>query len=102
MKEYIIEFGNKIETIQLDHEGSFMVNESVIQKFEPTINQQRFEIRTRVRDQKEELTEFLRFRDETKDMWNVEFQIERSKAGEKNGYYYVIKKYTIKHNDTQS
>ena len=97
--EYIIQYGKKINTYQLDEEGSFMIDETTVIDFKPVDNRQRFEIRVRVHNEKEELTEYLRFRDETRNMRNAEFAIEHTGKANAEGAYYIVKKYTIRNDE---
>lgn len=99
MSEYVIQYGKRIETTQLDENGSFVTNETTVMDFRPVDNRQRFEIRVRVANQQEELAEYLRFRDETKHMRNAEFRIEHTGKANEQGYYYIVKCYTIRHDE---
>lgn len=51
----------------------------------------RYEVRVRVSSAQEELTEFLKFRDETKELKEAEFRVERTKLGDELGYWDIIK-----------
>ncbi len=53
-----------------------------------------YEMRVRVHSEKEELAEYLRFRDQTRAMTKVEFRIEHTAIGNEQGFYYVIKCWT--------
>lgn len=56
-----------------------------------------YEIKTRVHNQKEEHEAYIKFSDEfahDKSMLDTTVKIERSKVGDTNGYYYVVKCYT--------
>lgn len=97
--EYVIRYGKKIETTQLDDNGSFVVSESTIMDYQPVDQRQRFEIRVKVHSDQEELTEFLKFRTETKKMRNAEFRIEHTNKANQEGCWYVIKCYTIRPED---
>lgn len=99
MSDYIIQYGKKIETTQLDEEGSTVTNETTMMDFKPVDNRQRFEIRVKVGSEKEELTEFLRFRDETRNMRNAEFRIEHTGKANEQGFWYVVKCYVIRHDE---
>jgi len=99
MSEYVIQYGKKFDTVQLDGEGSFMTNEETVMDFKPVDTRQRFEIRVKVANEKEELTEFLRFRDETRNMRNAEFRVEHTGKANAEGYWYIVKCYTIRHDE---
>lgn len=97
--KYTIQYGKRREKVYLDEEGSFMIDHTVVFDYKDQTNYQQFEIRTRVNNSQQELAEYLRFRDETKDLAQAEFGIDHTKDGNEKGYYYVIKRYTIRHKD---
>jgi hypothetical protein len=97
--EYVIRYGKKTETTQLDNNGSFVVSESTIMDYQPVDQRQKFEIRVKVHSDQEELTEFLKFRTETKKMRNAEFRIEHTNKANQEGAWYVVKIYTIRPED---
>ena len=99
MSDYVIQYGKKLDTIPLDSEGSFLVDETTVMDFVPVDTRQRFEIRVRVKSEQEELTEFLRFRDETRHMRNAEFRIEHTGKANAEGCWYVVKCYVIRHDE---
>lgn len=86
-----MKYGKYFEEQTLDQEGSTVTRETTVVNGEHTDIKKRFEVRIRVRDEKEELTEYLRFRDETKAMAKCEFRIEHTAIGNTQGFYYVIK-----------
>ena len=94
-----VQFGKIVERTQLDNEGSYIETESTILNYEPVDEKQRFEVRVKVRSEQDELTEYLRFRDETRHMRNAEFGIEHSGKANTEGAYYIVKKYTIRKKD---
>lgn len=94
--KYIIQYGKQIDSTILDEEGSIVIEEKTIMDFKEVDNKQRFEIRVKVFNEKEELAEFLKFRDETRNMTNVEFKIEHTKKANDQGFYYVVKCYTVR------
>lgn len=94
--EYIIQYGKQIDETKLDEEGSKVIEERTIMDFKEVDNKQRFEIRVKVHNDKEELAEFLQFRSDTKDMAHASFNIEHTAIGNKQGFYYVIKVYTVR------
>lgn len=58
----------------------------------------RYEIKTRVHNQKDEQQAYLEFSDELardKSKLDPVFKIERSNIGDKNGYYYVVSCYSM-------
>lgn len=94
--KYVIQYGKQVDVTKLDEEGSIVTEEKTIMDFKEVDNKQRFEIRVKVHDDKEELSEYLQFRTDTKDMANAEFRIEHTAIGNKQGFYYVIKCYTVR------
>lgn len=84
-------YGKYFEESTLDEEGSIVTRETTMVNSEPTDVKKRYEMRVRVHDEKEELTEFLKFRAETKDKPKCEFRIEHTAIGNQQGFYYVIK-----------
>lgn len=54
-----------------------------------------YEYRVKVKDKKEEMTEYLKFSDNlTPEKLDPGFRIETTAHGNDNGYYFVIKAYT--------
>lgn len=49
------------------------------------------EVRVKVVNEQEVLTEFMKFRDETRDMRKAQFRVEHTEAAEKAGHYYIVK-----------
>lgn len=94
--EYIIQYGKQVDTTTLDQEGSKVIEEKTIMDFKEVDNKQRFEIRVKVHNEKEELSEYLQFRADTKDMTHASFNIEHTAIGNKQGFWYVIKVYTVR------
>lgn len=91
-------YGAKDTTHVIDDEGSTrttarnIVNDEIVRPV-----RQRYEIKTRVHNQREEHEAYLKFSDEfarDRSMLDTYVKIEHSKVGDQNGYYYVVKCYT--------
>ncbi len=91
-----MQFGKEEIITQLDDEGSTVTEERHIVNFKTNYPvRKRYERKVRVKDKKEEMTEYLKFSDSldgTKK--DPSFRIESSKHGEENGYYYIVKCWT--------
>ncbi len=92
-----MKFGTISETRTLDGNGSTV---KVERKYvDGTVNKpvrRYYQYRTKVNNKKEEMTEYMKFSDsldETK--LDPGFSIERTTHGNVNGYYFVIKSYTL-------
>ena len=57
---------------------------------------ERFEERVRVKDQKQELIAFMKFRAEHSEDDDVCFKVEHTPNGDDNGFYYVLMSYSRK------
>ena len=99
--KYIIQYGKQVDTTKLDDEGSYVVEEKTIMDFKEVDNKQRFEIRVKVHDEKEELSEYLQFRTDTKDMANAEFLSPIIKKKQNNGLGYKSCKVIIDKNEEE-
>lgn len=90
-------YGSTKETQTIDTVGSTITVERNIvdgQTIKPI--RKHYEYRERVKDKKEEMTEYLRFSsslDDTK--LDPIFKLEHTKHGKENGYYYVVKCWTV-------
>lgn len=97
-KEQTIKFGEVNKTRVIDAEGSTATTQVIYKDYEPNMPQRvRYEFRTRVKNDKEEQQEYLKFSTEVAfdlKMLDPVFRIERSKRNLENGYYYVVKAYT--------
>jgi len=91
-----MEYGKHITTTQIDDNGSTLEKETSYSNSDPIDVKERYEIRVRVYNAQDEMTEFLKFRDETKDMAKAEFRIEHTDKANKNGAYYIVKCWTIR------
>ena len=78
----------------MDVNGSEMIESATVHDGNMTDVKTRFEIRIKVQSEKDVLTEFLKFRAETKDMTKAEFRIEHTAIGNKDGYFYIVKCWT--------
>ena len=70
--------------------------ETTIVDGQPTLVKIRHEERIRVKDAKQELAQFMKFRDEHADKLDLCFKIDRTPNGKANGFYYVILCWTDK------
>lgn len=89
-------YGKERSTTTLDDNGSTQTEERNIVDYQ-TVNPIRkyYEYRVKVKDKKEEMTEYLKFTDSLDESkLDPNFKIERSKHGNDNGYYFVVKCYT--------
>jgi len=90
-------YGTVKETKTTDTNGSTITTETKIHDGK-TVNPIRIHTseREKVKNKKDELTEYLKFSDSlTPDKLDPRFEIERTKQGEANGFYYVVKSYTV-------
>lgn len=78
----------------MDSAGSKMIQSATMHNGNETDVKTRFEIRVRVENEKDVLTEFIRFRNETQHMTKAEFRIEHTAIGNKDGFFYVVKCWT--------
>ena len=89
-----VEYG-KVEMITpMDDDGSTVVRSSTLHEGIEKDVKVRYEIRVRVESETEVLTEFLKFRDETKDKAKAEFRIEHTNAANLQGFFYIVKCWT--------
>jgi hypothetical protein len=89
-----IKYGRVERESKIDGVGSKMIQSATLHNGNETDVKTRFEIRVRVTSEKDVLTEFLRFRVETKDMAKAEFRIEHTAIGNQQGFFYVVKCWT--------
>jgi hypothetical protein len=91
-------FGNTKTTNILDDKGSTVTLEkNIVNNEVKKPIRQHYEWKTRVHNQIEEHQAYLSFSDELahdKTMLDPSFRIEKTKIGNDNGYYYVIRAYT--------
>lgn len=92
-----MKFGTTTETRTLDNNGSVVnierkyVNGSVNKPI-----RRKYEYRTKVTNKKEEFTEYMKFSDSLDDSkLDPGFSIDRTVHGNANGYYFVVKSYTL-------
>lgn len=91
-----IQYGKETIVVELDEMGSSMTDEVTLMDFNRVDNRQRFEIRVKVHSPQEELTEFLKFAEDTRNLSNAEFRIERTARANADGAWYIVKVFTIK------
>lgn len=89
-----IKYGRVERTSKIDGIGSKMIQSATLHNSHETDVKTRFEMRVRVETEKDVLTEFIRFRAETKSMTKAEFRIEHTAIGNKEGFFYVVKCWT--------
>ena len=94
-----IQYGKETVIVELDEMGSTMTDEVTLMDFSRVDNRQRFEIRVKVHNQQEELTEFLKFAEATRKLSNAEFRIEKTARANAEGAWYIVKVFTIKQPD---
>lgn len=91
------QYGKVVESTQVDKDGSTIAIETNYQKGQIRYPQYKhYEYRIRVRDPKEEMTEYLRFCEEKAGMVQTNFHTETSKLGDEEGWYYAVKSWTEK------
>ena len=94
-----LEFGNINTTMVIDDHGSTIeTDETLANNLQKGPIKKTYNIRTRVHSQTEEHAEYVRFSDDIKrdrTMLLPSFALEHNKIGDDNGYYYVVKTYTI-------
>lgn len=95
----LIEFGQQSTTHLVDDNGSTVETVENIRNYNPFYPiRKQYKIRVKVADQKDEFEEYTKFSDELKKnptMLDPCVLIERSQKGDKAGYYYFVKSYTI-------
>lgn len=84
-------YGTKTTTAITDEDGSIKKVKEIYQGGLQMSKFTSYEQRVKVRDDKEELAELLRFRKEHPETDRVGFRIEETKHAKENGYYYVVK-----------
>lgn len=89
-----IKYGRVERTSKIDGVGSKMIQSATLHNGNETDVKTRFEVRVRVESEKDVLTEFIKFRTETKNMTKAEFRIEHTAIGNKEGFFYVVKCWT--------
>lgn len=94
MKDINIKYGRVERTSKIDGVGSKMIQSATLHNGNETDVKTRLEIRIRVESEKDVLTEFMKFRAETKAMTKAEFRIEHTAIGNKEGFFYVVKCWT--------
>lgn len=88
-----IRFGKEITTKTLDHNGSVLITTKGYRDYmSDTTNT--YEIRVKVRDEKEELEQYLAFQKEKIGKKYPQFRIEHTRTGDTEGYYYAVKVWT--------
>lgn len=88
-------YGKTIDTEYLDTDGSSLSVETNYQKGVVRLPKFRhYEYRVRVKDAREEMTEYLRFCEEKVGKKNTDFRTEETQQGKAEGWYYVIKAWT--------
>lgn len=91
-----IHFGKTYEVAEIDDTGSVMEAETTYLGGVPIDKRLRVERRIKVSSQQEELSSYLQFRDETRNLRNAEFRIEYSAKANKEGSYYVVWAYCVR------
>lgn len=94
MKNIDVKYGRVERTSKIDGIGSKMIQSATLHNGNETDVKTRLEIRVRVESEKDVLTEFMKFRAETKNMTKAEFRIEHTAIGNKEGFFYVVKCWT--------
>lgn len=94
MKNIDVKYGRVERTSKIDGIGSKMIQSATLHAGNETDVKTRLEIRVRVESEKDVLTEFMKFRAETKNMTKAEFRIEHTAIGNKEGFFYVVKCWT--------
>ena len=89
-----VKYGRVERTSKIDGIGSKMIQSATMHNGNETDVKTRFEIRVKVESEKDVLTEFIKFRTETKNMTKAEFKIEHTAIGNKDGFFYVVKCWT--------
>lgn len=89
-----IEYGKVERESIIDGVGSKLIQSATMHNGKETDVKTRLEVRVRVESEKDVLTEFLRFRAETKNMTKAAFRIEHTAIGNKEGFFYVVKCWT--------
>ncbi len=84
-------YGTKITTAPIDDEGSVKKVKEIYQGGEVVSKFVSYEQRVKVRNEKEELAELLRFRKEHPEKDRVGWRIEASNHANSEGVYYVVK-----------
>jgi hypothetical protein len=91
-----MKYGLQRVTTVIDDNGSTITTETNIRAYKPVKPTRKYsEIRERVKNKKEEMTEYLKFTesmDEKK--LDPSFRIERTREGDAKGYYYIVKAWT--------
>jgi len=83
-----MEYG-KIKTTTETEDGS-ITNEQTLMGSRVVDIRQRYELRSKVLSEQQELTAWLKFRDETRDLKIVEFRVEHTEQGDQQGFWYVV------------
>lgn len=86
-------YGKHIMTTHLDDNGSTLTTTKGYRPVGEYVTN-RYEIRVKVRNEKEELEQYLAFQKEKLGKKYPEFKIETSHTGDQEGFYYVVKAWT--------
>jgi hypothetical protein len=84
-------YGNKVTKAIIDEDGSIKKVKEIYQGGVMLTKFVAYEQRVKVKNEKEELAEVLRFRKEHPERHNVSIRIESSPDPHKQDYYYVVK-----------
>jgi hypothetical protein len=84
-------YGSEEETKVTDDKGSTETLITKYRNYEVSTVVKKYEHRIRVRNETEELEEFLSFQKQKVNKLHPEFKIERTATSEKDGCYYVVK-----------
>lgn len=98
MNEKDMQFGAKAKTSVVDEHGSTVtINESVKNGRTVAPIRYNYNFRVRVNSRTDELMAYEEFSSqisEDRGMIDPQWKVERSRLGEENGFYYVVKSYT--------
>ena len=89
-----IKYGRVERESTIDGVGSKLIQSATLHNAKETDVKTRFEMRVKVTDEKQVLTEFIKFRAETSGMTKAEFRIEHTALGNQQGHFYVVKCWT--------
>ena len=91
MKTEEVKYGKIERETVMDQNGSTLTESGTMHDGNETDTKTRFEIRIKVKNEKDVLTEFMKWRAETASMTKTEFRIEHTAIGNKEGFFYVVK-----------
>lgn len=91
-----IDYGKVTTEVAIDDEGSINNIEQTVVNGQLKSIFDHYEVRVRVTSFEQEIEEYIEFRKFTAELPNCQFKIEHTATAQKQGFYYVVKCFTVK------